>query len=103
MTDDEAQTPRLTMIGAVEPVARCPILRPWSCSVPPASLNRACRWKEVRPPSGPHLGSRNQARWLPTDGAPRWCAQSAASRATAYDWVDRFPRWSGWRSSPVHV
>jgi ATP-dependent DNA ligase len=20
---------------------------------------------------------------------------SAASRATAYDWVDRFPRWSG--------
>jgi hypothetical protein len=39
--------------------------------------------------SGPALGSRNQARWLPTDGARN------ASRATAYDWADRFPRWSG--------
>ena len=47
MRDDEALTPRLTVIGAVEPVARCPFVQR-----PSGFIEPCLPLKAVQPPSG---------------------------------------------------
>ena len=65
-------------------------LRKGAPGVPPASSNRACRRKRVRPPSGPlwvheikHDGFRLMVR---REGSRVRCYTKGG-----YDWADRFP------------